>query len=485
MTKLAELLQKYDRYMQEEQKDSCPTETKRIISPEHQKELEEISAITPPKLGWRIFLILLCALYGIIMANQPSPYAPVFVFCVCTVPPAIALIVPYCAKRGVYNLRMERKVRLQRQIEEDEAYNNTLEQNQKAWEERKNRRDSQLRSIMSDVHKLIASKEYFEQLLHSDNAEEMEAEWAALCALLHMNRDISISDTYLMRSINLAQDITITDNSIAFRPTSSAWNMLEQASHNSRLARIMYYVSAWKVNEKLRFYCGEMMLDKSLVPQISLEEYLAQHDSVPSSARYENKVYKCIASVSFDYIGGSLKLIINRILQNQQLREQIVTNVKTKLPEPMWELVPSSERLLKMQGKWDRDNDEVATYLNQMNVELYDLSKSVHAGDDVYCSLLPWIKTATACSIPTGADIRNIAPHAFEKVRQLKCLSIPQNIRCINESIFSSRAIPDIIHIYYQGTRLEWNKIDLTKRWAYLPNGGYVVVHCTDTSFVA
>ena len=209
MTKLSELLTKYDRYRQEEQKDPYPSGETRTVLPEHKKELEEVSAITPPSIGWRIFLILFCVICGIIMANSPEYEGGLgnFYFVFCTVPPTIALTVTYFTKKGVYNRRMERKWELQHQINEIEDYNNTLEQNQKTWEERKNKRNAQIRLVISEASKLIASKEYFYQFLQSDHTDEVENELAVLCNFLRMNKDISISDTYLIRSIDIAQDI--------------------------------------------------------------------------------------------------------------------------------------------------------------------------------------------------------------------------------------------------------------------------------------
>ena len=488
MTKLSEILKKHAAYTKESLSDPRPSGNKRTVPPGRQKELEEVSAMTPPKIGWRIFLILFCVFIGVIMVSSPEyggdfvPAIKVFYFAFCTIPPTVALTVTYCVKRGVYNRRMERKWMIQREIKEVEDHNRSLEESRDKWEAREKRREEQMRSLMREARKLIASKEYFDQLLSAD-ATDMETELSTLCAYLLIDSDISITDTYLFRSIDASRDIAITESSISFHPVSGAWTALENAGQYNRQARLLYYVSVWKMNERLRYYCGELMLDKSVVPSGSVDDFLAQHNCMPSSTGAEHTAYKTLSSEKFEFSNGMVKGLVNQILQSRRLREQMVGNNKKKLPAPMWELVPTSERLVKLRGLWDYDNDETAAYLNRMNVEIFNQSKSVHAGDKSRVS--PSIRAAKACSIPTESNVQGIEAHAFEEVPHLECLSIPKNIININGYIFSSRATPHIIHIIYQGGQSEWNKVSLTNNWARLPNGGCVIVHCTDTSFVA
>ncbi len=488
MTKLSELLKKYDAYTNESLRDPRPSGNKRTVPPGRQKELEEVSAMTPPKIGWRIFLILICVLVGIVMVSSPEyggnlvSEVKVFYFVFCTIPPTVALIVTYCVKRGVYNRRMERKWELQRQIKEVEDHNRTLEESRDKWEAREKRREGQKQSLMRDARKLIASKEYFDQLLSAD-ATDMETELSTLCSYLLIDSDISIADTYLLRSIDATRDIAITESSVSFHPVSGAWTALENAGQYNRQARLLYYISVWKMNEALRCYCGELMLDKSLVPSVSLDNFLEQHNCMPSSTGTEHTSYETLSSENYDFSNGTVKVLVNQILQSRRLREEMVVNVKRKLPEPSRGAIHTSRLLCKLLGFWQKEETSFDVEMNNLWCDVPFMR--VHAGTKGY---LRMNETTQAYSIPAfvdGKPANVIWTGAFQEIPHLRLLGIPDNMEMISFQIFSQKGLPSIIHVYYHSTRSAWNKIRLNQDWAYIPNGGCVIVHCTDASFVA
>lgn len=491
MTKLSEILKKHAAYTKESLSDPRPSGNKRTVPPGRQKELEEVSAMTPPKIGWRIFLILFCVFIGVVMVNSPEyggdfvPAIKVFYFAFCTIPPTVALTVTYCVKRGVYNRRMERKWMLQREIKEVEDHNRSLEESRDKWEAREKRREEQMRSLMREARKLIASKEYFDQLLSAD-ATDMETELSTLCAYLLIDSDISITDTYLFRSIDATRDIAITESSVSFHPVSGAWTALENAGQYNRQARLLYYVSVWKMNERLRYYCGELMLDKSVVPSGSLDDFLAQHNSTPTATGTERYLFTTTSAQKFDFSDKNTGAFITRILQNSTWRDLITTTVKTKLPTPSRDAVPDGKSLFKMLGFWRKEEDETDVFLNNLELEGWTTVRRVHAGTGFY--VWDTMKKATAYSIPDivdGTSVEIIWNNAFENAPHLRILAIPKSIAFIGSHIFSNHSVPSNIHIYYHGTLAEWNKIHLDKGWNYFRNGGCVIVHCTDTSFVA
>ena len=371
---------------------------------------------------------------------------------------------------------------IQREIKEVEDHNRSLEESRDKWEAREKRREEQMRSLMREARKLIASKEYFDQLLSAD-ATDMETELSTLCTYLLIDSDISITDTYLFRSIDATRDIAITESSISFHPVSGAWTALENAGQYNRQARLLYYVSVWKMNESLRYYCGELMLDKSVVPSGSLDNFLAQHNCMPSSTGAEHTAYKTLSSEKFEFSNGMVKGLVNQILQSRRLREQMVGNVKSKLPVPSRGAIHSSRLLCKLLGFWRKEEDSIDVEENNFWCDAPFMR--VHAGTKGY---LLMEETTEAYSIPAfvdGKPANVIWTGAFQEIPHLRLLGIPDNMRLISSQIFSQKGFPSIIHVYYHGTHSAWNKITFDKNWAHLPNGGCVIVHCTDTSFVA
>ena len=494
MTKLSEMLKSYDAYTKESLSDPRPSGNKRTVPPGKQKELEEVSAMTPPKIGWRIFLILFCVFIGVVMVNSPEyggdlvPAVKVFYFAFCTIPPTVALTVTYCVKRGMYNRRMERKWMIQREIKEVEDHNRSLEESRDKWEAREKRREEQMRTICREAARLMSSKEYFEHVFSSPNTEDLENEIHCQCLFMEPLyqgcSDYDFAETYLLSSVNPAQDVAITDSSIVFRPTSSAWSMLEQAGRNSHLARLLYYISVWKMNEALRYYCGELMLDKSVVPSVPLDEFLAQHDSTPAATGTERDLYQTVSAQGFDFIDTIVRALIIRILQNRHLKDSIVESVKRKIPEPSnWAVIYNRfvPRMMEIsnghKGEIDHSDDDFFASRPY---------RRVHAGRG-WLYLYPGADKKTACNVPDtddGLPVTHIMEDAFEEVPLLQILSIPKTIKDIDKNIFSSHAIPAVIHVCYSGTSVDWNKIRLSNNWAYI-QCGHVIVHCTDTSFVA
>lgn len=485
MSKLSELWKEYQKIAQQGTNDPYPTGTSKDIPFEWEAEIKELNTATPPSLGWRIILFLVLAAYTVYFCYSSGANSKnsTFLFFAIVILPVIVLLINYFKKKSQYNEKMSRLYSLKSQIQNIEKFNEDLENNKQKWESRQRNRDQQLKRIISDVQKLMGSTEKYVSLLTSENTEEIENEILYQYKFTKECNECSPDDFALFRSIDPSRDIIVSENSLTVKPNNEVWNTLEQVSRRCWVAQLSYHVSMWQLNEGLKRLCTDLMLDTSLVNSTTLSDYLARQNFRLAETDWEKQLYQMITSTQWAWRYRASKQLIQQIIQNRRLREQMVTNIMKKLPAPMWELVPSSERLLKMQGKWDTDNDETAAYLNQMHIELYNTSKSVHAGNNFY--VYPHIRTATVCSIPTGSEIRNIAPRAFEEVPHLRCLTIPKNIMYIDEYIFSSRATPNIIHIFYQGMQSEWNKISLTNCWDYLPNGGCIIVHCTDTSFIA
>lgn len=492
MSKLSELWAEYQSIMHQSANDPYPSGEKQIIPRDWEKERDELKKATPPNLKWRVILLLiglgltLCAYIAVSMGVEGTEeIEPVHVLGAALYFNAVPIfsLIGYAKKKSKYNQSMSQLRSLEHRIDEIVKKNRDLKDRIEDRERRQKSRKCKLNKIISDAQKLMGSTEKYVSLLTSENTEEIENEILHQCKFIKECSKCSPDDLALFRSIDPSRDIIVSEYSLTVKPNNEVWNTIEQASRRCWVAQLLYHVSNWHLNKGLELLCRQLMLDTSLVSSTTLSDYLARQNLRLAETDREKQLYQMITSTQWRWKCSANKQLIQQILQNRKLREQMVANVKRRLPAPMPILVPSSERLLKMQGRWDRDNDETAAFLNQMNRELCDLSKSVHAGDAFYA--LPMIKNATECTIPTGSDIRNIAPHAFEEVPYLTCLSIPQNITNINEYIFSSRATPNIIHIYYQGMQSEWNKISLTNCWAYLPNGGCVIIHCTDTSFVA
>lgn len=484
MSKLSELWAEYQSIVHQSANDPCPNVSPKTVPFEWEQEIEKLNSATPPKFTWRIIIMLICFGISALAASGHSTSAlQIGTYVIAFIIPSLLLIVSYFKSKSEYVRTINRICYLKNQIKSIEKQNDNINENKQKWESRQKDRDKKINKIVSDAKKLMGSTEKYVSLLTSENTKEFENELLHQYKFTKECNECSPDDFALFRSIDPSRDILVSEHSITIKTNNEVWNTLEQASRRCWAAQLLHHVSNWHLNEGLKRLCKQLMLDSDPVSSTSLTEYLAVQNLRIAETDIEKQLYQMIISTTWGWKCSASKQLIQQILQNRRLREQMVANVKRRLPAPMSILVPPSERLLKMQGRWDKDNDETAAFLNQMNMELCDISKSVHAGDAFYA--LPMIKNAIECTIPTGSDIRNIAPHAFEEVPYLTCLSIPQNITNINEYIFSSRATPYIIHIYYQGMQSEWNKVSLTNHWSYLPNGGYVIVHCTDTSFVA
>ena len=491
MSKLIELWKDAGK-LSEKLAPKYPSKEKKTIPTEWIEELKQIEAESPPKLAGRVIWSLIIIGLGIFCvasgefdsAIQNSPGTFFAAWFILYGIPVVAIFVNYFKKNSHYNELLSRGATIRHQIREIESNNSEWDQCKKMEEQTW----AQIQTIYREAARLMNSKEYFEQVFSSANTQDLENELHYQClfmeVLYHEGSDYDFAETYLLSSVNPAQDVVITDSSIVFRPTSSAWSILEQASGNSRLARILYYVSLWKMNGRLRYYCGELMLDKSVVPSVPLDEFLAQHDSTPATTGTERDWYKTVSARGFDFIDTIVRALIIRILQNRHLKDSMVATVERKMPEPShWAVIYNGfvPRMMEIsngyKGKIDHSDDDFFASRPY---------RRVHAGRAQYF-LYPGADKKTACNVPDTVDglpVIDIMEDAFEEVPLLQILFIPKTIKDIGRKIFSSHAIPAVIHVCYSGTSVDWNKIRLSNNWAYI-QCGHVIVHCTDTSFVA
>ena len=279
MKSLTTLWNDFQEIVQENQNDCRPSREKEKIPSEWEAEIAEIDRFSPMSFS-EFCISLLIPIYNL--------YA----------------VWAFRNDREKARKNKKRKEVLQNKIREINYYNHSIDQEVKEWEKRQGERDSKLNRIVSEAVKLMASRDYFEQVFSSANAADVDNEIYQQCLFAELfhtkkrKRDFLFCDTYLLSAVDLTRDVTVTDNCISYIPTGDAWGMLEKAGESSRMAKLLYHASVWKMNEILPLYCMEHQLDASLVPSCSLVDYLAQHGITQLSSE-EERVYRWISNEKY------------------------------------------------------------------------------------------------------------------------------------------------------------------------------------------
>ena len=166
------------------------------------------------------------------------------------------------------------------------------------------------------------------------------------------------------------------------------------------------------------------------------------------------------------------------------MKEQIINGINYRL----------NEDTLTAEVIQDHDNDYNGDIVIPEKVESEKLSYCVTSIGDWAFELCTEL---TSTTIPKG--VTNIGSYAFFACKSLKVIALPESVTCIGDSAFNSCSsltsitIPNSVtsigyaafwdcssltSITYQGTKAQWEEIELSDGWNdEIPAK---VVHCTD-----